>query len=156
MRHPGQGRHVRLHFCDRNQVEARIEAIEERFAACDAVQWGRGQILTDRPGKWEYSLIAVDGDSIAGFSFNSRRDNWLYVHALIVGAEYRAEGLGGRIIAALRARAQHRDLRGVQLRVAFDNTAAIRFYLQHGFTVVDAEPPKRQLVMAMPAAAHGD
>ena len=154
--HPGPGRRVRLHFCDRNQVEARIEAIEERFAAGDAVPWGRGQILTDRPGKWDYSLIAVDGDSIAGFSFNSRRDDWLYVHALIVGAEYREEGLGGRIIAALRERAQHGGLRGVQLRVAYDNTAAIRFYLQHGFAVVDAEPPERQLVMAMPAAAHGD
>jgi ribosomal protein S18 acetylase RimI-like enzyme len=155
--HPGQGRRVRLHFCDRNQVEARIEAIEERFAAqVGAGPWGRSQILADRPGKWDYSLIAVDGDSIAGFSFNSRRDDWLYVHALIVGAEYREEGLGGRILAALRERAQHAGLRGVQLRVAFDNTAAIRFYLQHGFTVIDAEPPKRQLVIAMLTASHGD
>ena len=84
--HPGPpGSHggVRLEFCDRVQVEARIEAIEEQFAAFDAVPWGRAQILADRPGKWDYSLLALDEESIAGFSFNSVRDGWLYVHVLV-------------------------------------------------------------------------
>ena len=152
---PGSHGSVRLEFCDRVQVEARIEAIEERFAAFDAVPWGPAEILADRPGKWDHSLLALDDESVAGFSFNSLRDGWLYVHALFVGAEYRHEGVGGRIIAALDERAGHAGLRGLRLRVAYDNAGAIRFYLRHGFTVVDAEPPDRQLVMALPTTAHG-
>ncbi len=144
-----QCRIVRL---DRATAERRLTAIGDRFAQFEEIHWTAEQILADREGKWDLSLLALAGDDVAGFSIDSLRGGHLYVHALFVGPEHRRGGLGRRMIEHLTATAARNRLAGVALRVAFANVGAIRFYLSCGFAIVDAEPEERQLVLVLPTS----
>jgi ribosomal protein S18 acetylase RimI-like enzyme len=143
---------TRLELWDRKAVEASLDAIERRFAQFVEVPWRREEILADRPGKWKHTYVALVDEDIAGFSFNSVRAGWLYVHAFFVAPEHRHRGLGRLLVNALSRRARGAGLTGVRLRVACTNTAAIHFYLQCGFAIERVEPVEGQLVMELAAS----
>jgi ribosomal protein S18 acetylase RimI-like enzyme len=153
---PGAKTGLRLVALDRSTAEERLDQLEERFRQFPDLQWTREQILADRPGKWELSVLAVDGDGVAGFSINSRRDGHLYVHVLFVGREHRRTGLGRRLVEHLVEGARRAGLAGIDLRAAFDNTAALGFYLTCGFEIAAVEVDERQFVLSRPVPGTGD
>ncbi len=147
---PAGSDELRFEFWDRSRVEANIETIEALFAQFREVPWTREQILSDRAGKWEHTVVALQGDHIEGFSFNSLRENYIYIHALFVDPKGRGRGLGAQIVECLDRRASEYGLDGLQLRVAYTNIWAMRLYLSCGFAITDAENEYRQLVLTKP------
>jgi ribosomal protein S18 acetylase RimI-like enzyme len=141
---------------DRSTAEARLDELEKRFRQFPDLGWTREQILAERPGKWEQSVVAVDGDGVAGFSINSLRDGHLYVHVLFVGPEHRRTGLGRALVEHLVERARGAGLAAIDLRVALDNTSALRFYLTCGFQIAAVEVDEQQLVLSRPVPGTGD
>src|SRR5262245_12237776 len=55
---------LRFEFWNRSQVERHIDAFERLFEQFREVPWNRDQILSDRPGKWEHTVVALVGDRI--------------------------------------------------------------------------------------------
>lgn len=147
---PAAADELRFEFWDRSKVEQNIDTIERLFVQFREVPWTREQILSDRAGKWEHTVVALSGDRIEGFSFNSLRDDFIYIHALFVDPQGRGRGLGAQIVDCLDRRAAEYDLEGLQLRVAFTNIWAMRLYLGCGFQITDAEADQRQLVLTKP------
>ena len=141
---------LRFEYWSRDQVEENIETFVRLFELFREVPWTREQILSDRAGKWEHTIVALAGDRIEGFSFNSLRDNYIYIHALFVDPQGRGRGLGAQIVDCLDRRASEYGLDGLQLRVAYTNIWALRLYLSCGFALTDAENDYRQLVLTKP------
>ena len=142
---------LRFEFWDRSRVEQNIDTIEQLFTLFREVPWTREQILSDRPGKWEHTVVALSGGRIEGFSFNSLRDDFIYIHALFVDPKGRGRGLGAQIVQRLEQRADEYRLAGLQLRVAFTNIWALRLYLACGFQITDVEAEYHQLVLTKPS-----
>jgi GNAT superfamily N-acetyltransferase len=147
---------LRLVPLDRSTAEEHLDELEERFRQFPDLEWTGEQILADRPGKWQQSVLALDGDRVAGFSINSERDGNLYVHALFVGPEHRRTGLGRRLVEHLVENARRAGLGAIDLRAAFENTGALRFYLTCGFEITAVEVDERQFVLSRPVPGAGD
>lgn len=92
--------------------------------------WQREHLLSDRPEKWQRSLVATRGDSPVGWAVVSRTGAGVHVHHIVVAAGERSAGLGAQLMGEV--------IRGaptgvVTLKVHPDNTAAARFYERLGF-----------------------
>jgi ribosomal protein S18 acetylase RimI-like enzyme len=140
-----------------------VEAVSSLIAAFRS-WWGKdeptldeiretvGELLTDP--NTEFLLAAPDGDSPAAGVCQLRYrlsvwtgadDCWLedlYVHD---GA--RGTGLGRALVSAAAERAAARGCRRMELDVNEQNTAALAFYEQLGFTI-EPKPPGRTLFIA--------
>ena len=62
------------------------------------------------------------------------------IWGMYVQPPWRGQGLAGRLLQACLAWAQRRDVYMVRLAVVATNTAAIRCYVTHGFSVYGVEP----------------
>lgn len=63
-----------------------------------------------------------------------------YVHGVVVVAEQRGRGVGAQIMHKLEAHLSEVGMRGVQLQVLIDNSAAQRLYERLGYGVVGRSP----------------
>ena len=64
-----------------------------------------------------------------------RREGSLRLFALDVGPAFRRKGVGTKLVKAVEAMAESRDLDEVNLEVAIDNKTAIQFYRRLGFKI---------------------
>jgi ribosomal protein S18 acetylase RimI-like enzyme len=85
-----------------------------------------------------YRLLALWRDgaplALAGYRFqeNLVHGRFLYVDDLVTEAAARGEGLGARLLAALKAEAKARDCARLVLDTALDNVLGHRFYYRQG------------------------
>lgn len=94
-----------------------------------------------RPG--HFWLVAADDARVVGYaSAEERREPEtpykrasavLHVHAMAVAESERGRGVGGALMAALRAEAARRRLEGMTLEVYAFNERAQAFYAREGF-----------------------
>lgn len=70
--------------------------------------------------------------------FDQRYADFLYVDRIVVGAEYRGQGLGQRLYADLFAQAEAEGVGQIALEVDIDppNPASLKFHQQQGFVEV--------------------
>jgi len=155
-------------FPDRTWVECSLVALLERFDQFHEVPWTAQQILRDMPGKWEYSLVALsmkrssDGmrsgavapathaTDILAFSFNSVRENCLYVHAFFVAPEIRREGFGRELLAYLSARAATQGFVRIALRADIENPRALAWWLRQGFEIDGCDGERGPIRLSVP------
>jgi ribosomal protein S18 acetylase RimI-like enzyme len=85
-----------------------------------------------------YRLLALWRGAIplalAGYRFQETlvHGRFVYVDDLVTDAAARGEGLGGRLLAALKAEAKANDCARLVLDTALDNVRAHRFYYRQG------------------------
>jgi GNAT superfamily N-acetyltransferase len=153
--HPGGELHDRREgidfvVADRDTVTQHSARILERFRQFHEVPWTREQLLAQRDGKWQLSLLGrVDGD-VGCFSFNSEREGALYVHAFFVAPELRRRLVGSALVIRLERQARAAGLGEIRLRVSLQNLGAVRFYLAEGFEIVEHEAELGQLLLSRP------
>lgn len=94
--------------------------------------WTVENLLADRSGKWERSLLARIGSAVVGYAIVSERDEWLHLHHLMVAPEHRSCGIGKQLVAQLLKEAEAAE-RPLSLKVHKENAGAIRFYEGLGF-----------------------
>ena len=65
--------------------------------------WTPENLLGERPGKWELSLVAHrEGEAVA-YAISSRKGDDVHLHHIVVAQAYRGSGLGAAMLARLRA-----------------------------------------------------
>ncbi len=64
-----------------------------------------------------------------------------YIHSVVIDAEWRGQGLGHGLMAAIEQVAQDRGARTCVLRVITSNTSARRLYQRLGYQVIERTPP---------------
>lgn len=93
--------------------------------------WTRENFLYELPGKWRLSFVARSQDgSIAALAMMSNRTpDTVHLHEFVVKPCLRGQGLGELLLGEAFQRSGDKPL---TLKVAQDNTGAIRFYLRAG------------------------
>lgn len=93
--------------------------------------WNRANLLSERPEKWDLSLVAtLEGYPVA-WAIASRTPDSLHLHHVVVSPMHRSAGIGALIVGDLLRRAAPGRM---TLKVHPDNTAAARFYRRLNFT----------------------
>ena len=93
--------------------------------------WDRSNLLSERPGKWDLSLLATIAGRPVGWAIASRTGGGgLHLHHIVVDPAHRSEDIGSRLVSALASSAAPGRM---TLKVHPDNSAAARFYKRLGF-----------------------
>lgn len=130
----------------REWVEEEMSEFLRLFRDSQVFDWKEPEILLEVPGKWTESVALVREGEILGFSFNSIRGEFLYIHAFVVGSQHRFQGHGEAIMRGIQIRSRLSGSRGIHLRVADANTGAEAFYERMGFELYEPEPEAHQSV----------
>lgn len=78
--------------------------------------------------------VALLGSEVAGeLQCGPHWNGYLYIHDLVVGAAFRRQGIGQRLVHHAQARALELGLAGVMLETQNTNLPACRLYEQGGF-----------------------
>lgn len=107
-------------------------------AAYTDEQWQARAAGTDRA---EY-VLAFDGEQAVGIVAGvvSAKDEYNLI-AMWVRPDYRGKGVAGRLIEAIKERAQARGHRRIVLDVAPENGSAAELYLRQGFAFLPEWEP---------------
>lgn len=92
--------------------------------------WQREHLLSSRPQKWQRSLIARRKGRPVGWAVVSATEHGAHLHHIVVAADQRSSGVGGRLMTEVLARTAPGAL---TLKVHPDNHDAARFYERLGF-----------------------
>ena len=114
--------------------------------------WGEEAIVSERPEKWALSLALTQHEELVAFSFNSRKEEALHIHAFYVAKDARRRGLGIQMLQQLSERASSRGLSFLRLAVHESNVSAQQFYFEQGFTVVEREEHNHQYQLERPVS----
>ena len=127
--HPGQWA---IRPLTRPEMERRIED----YLSLDRspLAWDSERLLSDRPGKWDLSMAAFEGDRPVGLLLASlRRPGRPHIHLLLVREARRSVGIGQALIDAHR---RSSPWPVTTLKVGRANEDAIRFYRRNGFRIL--------------------
>ncbi|MBF0236081.1 MAG: hypothetical protein HQM12_00125 [SAR324 cluster bacterium] len=111
-------------------------------------QWTEQHYLRDLPGKWKYSLCALDTtyNCIVGFLITSLWENNLHLHRILVDSDFRgyisdSEGgvfsLSERFYSILFKKAFEDHLEYFTAEVSYGNKIVRDTYLRHGYELLD-------------------
>jgi [ribosomal protein S18]-alanine N-acetyltransferase len=99
-----------------------------------AEQWSAGMFWSELAAGHHY-VVAIDADDVvlgyAGLAVNPPDEAWIQNIGVRRSAQRR--GIGRRLLEALLAEAERRNVRKVLLEVAVDNAPAQRLYARYGF-----------------------
>ena len=119
------------------ELLAQLFSIEQDFVP-DAEKQGRGlALLLAQPGA--HLMVAEREGRVVGMisvqMLISTAEGGAVglVEDLVVGEGHRGEGIGGRLLRGMEARARETGLSRLQLLADMDNTSALEFYTRRGW-----------------------
>jgi ribosomal protein S18 acetylase RimI-like enzyme len=115
-------------------------------------RWHKVHFQMEMPGKWFYSRVALDERGVAvGFAVASQKPQGIHIHRIAVSESQRGRGIGRRLLGAVAGVAHERGITAMTLKVARQNTQAIRFYDQLGF--VESARDRTNIVLSIPVVS---
>jgi len=127
---------IEIRFISRDYVINNIEAFCDFSHNFLYSPWQADNFLKDLPGKWKYSAVALKGERIVGFAFNSQKESTtVYTHLLMIAEQYQGSGIGAFLTRSIAAKARRNAIRRLRLRCPVDNKAAADFYKSLGFAI---------------------
>ncbi|MDH5675338.1 MAG: WbqC family protein [Myxococcales bacterium] len=136
---PGGGESLRIDLLDRPTLRRHIDAMLAITDGAFAQSWQRENFLREAPGKHAHSWLIVESAAVRGFLVATTLHGDPHLHLLIVRAEERGRGLGGRLLQRFVQSAAMAGFGRVTLKVALDAEDALRFYARHGFVRIGSE-----------------
>jgi ribosomal protein S18 acetylase RimI-like enzyme len=148
---------TRLEPLTRARAEELADELLAMSADSDWDDWDRTNLLSDRPAKWDLSLLVTESGEPVAWAVVSRTPESLHLHHIVVSPARRSSGVGALLVRELIERVAPGRL---TLKVHPDNVAAARFYERLGFTegpaspsgyrsyAIDTPPPPRQTTEA--------
>ena len=143
---------VRLEALTRPRAEELADELLEMTADSGWDDWTRENLLSERPGKWDVSLLATSGGRPVAWAVASRTSDSLHLHHIVVAPHHRSAGVGARMVGELLRLATPGRM---TLKVHTDNTAAARFYERLGFRE-GATTPSGYRCYALETGQHHD
>ena len=88
-----------------------------------------------------FCIVAEIDGKIVGFVVMDSRDRRpAYMVTIDVAPEFRKSGVASALLKEVESRLRVRGVDRIRLEVAESNSAAIRFYERHGFSVIGRKP----------------
>lgn len=101
--------------------------------------WDKSSYLMDLKGKWDFSLASYLGDKLAGYIIASQKtaDN-IHIHRFVVSPDNQGMGVGHSLLNRFEKLIAG-NASSISLKVYVDNTRAIKFYRDCGFSVAEKQ-----------------
>ncbi len=122
---------------DRDRAAALADDLLAMTADSGWDDWTRENLLADRDGKWELSLLATDRAAPVGWAIASRTDRGVHLHHVVVASGHRSRGVGAVLVRRLLDAAEPGVL---TLKVHPENPRAAAFYERLGMVEGDPSP----------------
>lgn len=117
-------------------LEKNIQSFIDVLSEFNEEYWTEREFLIDLPQKWSSSIVAIEGQSIAGYIIVSRKQASYHIHKFMVNAEFRSKGLGKEMFGYLINTVLNEGNHVLTLKVYSYNSRAINFYQNLGFVGV--------------------
>jgi ribosomal protein S18 acetylase RimI-like enzyme len=101
--------------------------------------WGIDNFLMDLPREWELSIVAKSDKEIAGFSFNSEKEQAMHVHYFYVFQAFRNSKLGILMLQKCTDLARQYKFQKITLKCNIHNYKALKFYIKYDFVIDSLE-----------------
>jgi ribosomal protein S18 acetylase RimI-like enzyme len=124
---------------NRNEVAKNLDLLIKEISDFRFESWNSENFLRELPRKWDLSLVVKEGQKILGFSFNSCKDDVLYIHFFYVFKDSRSKNIGKILLKDCTRLAKKNKFHGISLKCNIDNFGAIGFYLRNGFKIAGRE-----------------
>lgn len=117
-----------------------VEKIAALEKLCFSDPWPVEGILPELKNPYSYWLVAMDGDTLAGYIGSQSVCGEADMMNVAVSPEYRRQGIAQRLIEALVAALKERQVHSLALEVRAGNGPAIALYEKMGFSQVGRRP----------------
>jgi len=115
------------------------DRIKELLDLIPGRKWSREEITADRPMKWEYSLLVMDGENIIGVGLISKKGDTRHHHMTSVDKSYGRSGLGSAMMFNSATMAKTLGETFVTAKVEKGNELSMNFQTKLGFSVYGEE-----------------
>ena len=116
---------------------AQIAALEK---LCFSDAWSEKSIASELNNKLSLWLVAVDGNTVAGYIGSQTVLGWADMMNLCVSPTYRRQGIGEKLTAELERQLKENEATCLTLEVRVSNAPAIALYEKMGFQQVGKRP----------------
>jgi ribosomal-protein-alanine N-acetyltransferase len=120
--------------------ESHVSQIAQLEKLCFSDAWSERSIASELTNKLSLWLVAVDGDTVAGYIGSQTVLGWADMMNLCVAPDYRRQGIGEKLTAELERQLKENDVTCLTLEVRVSNAPAIALYEKLGFRQVGKRP----------------
>lgn len=120
--------------------ESHVPQIAALEKLCFSDAWSEKSIASELTNKLSLWLVAVDGDTVAGYIGSQTVLGWADMMNLCVAPDYRRRGIGEKLTAELEHQLKENDVTCLSLEVRVSNAPAIALYEKLGFQQVGKRP----------------
>lgn len=120
--------------------ESHVSQIAALEKLCFSDAWSEKSIASELTNKLSLWLVAVDGDTVAGYIGSQTVLGWADMMNLCVSPDYRRQGIGEKLTAELERQLKENDVTCLTLEVRVSNVPAIVLYEKMGFVQVGKRP----------------
>ncbi len=120
--------------------ESHVAQIAQLEKLCFSDAWSERSIASELTNNLSLWLVAVDGDTVAGYIGSQTVLGWADMMNLCVAPDYRRQGIGEKLTAELERQLKENDVTCLTLEVRVSNAPAIALYEKLGFRQVGKRP----------------
>ena len=120
--------------------ESHVAQIAQLDKLCFSDAWSERSIASELTNQLSLWLVAVDGDTVAGYIGSQTVLGWADMMNLCVAPDYRRQGIGEKLTAELERQLKENDVTCLTLEVRVSNAPAIALYEKLGFRQVGKRP----------------
>jgi ribosomal-protein-alanine N-acetyltransferase len=120
--------------------EAHVAQIAALETLCFSDAWSEKSIASELTNELSLWLVAVDGDTVAGYIGSQTVLGWADMMNLCVSPDYRRQGIGEALTAELERQLKENGATCLTLEVRVSNAPAIALYEKMGFKQVGKRP----------------
>lgn len=125
---------ILINILKKDLLEERLSEFIEILKEEPGEYWRETHFLLALPDKYEISVVATTGDTIAGYIIASRKDNEPYIHKFMVRKDLRGRSLGTDMLCFFEKNILKKGFSSIYLAVREENESAIKFYKNNMFT----------------------
>lgn len=119
---------------------AQVVPVAELEKMCFSTPWSETSVAAELKNPLSLWLCAMDGEAVAGYIGSQMVPPEADMLNLAVSPDYRRQGIGALLTAALAEQLGQRDITSLTLEVRLSNLPAQRLYEKLGFQIVGKRP----------------
>jgi ribosomal protein S18 acetylase RimI-like enzyme len=111
--------------------------------------WTSEHYLSELPGKWKWSYLAMDDQQFAGFMIVSDKGTSHHLHRIVVDKRFQKKNLGKTMLLKLIEDARANGKNMVTLKVHHNNLKATELYKNFGFHIVEKSGENYSMMLTL-------
>lgn len=96
--------------------------------------WDEAAYNFSLPDKFKLSFILEQKGEVIAFCINSLKEDYCYIHRIVVKSDFKRKGLGEEMIKYIEKKMRQKK---IALKVNVNNIFAVNFYYKMNFKIVD-------------------